>query len=494
MAVQPIYQFLGQLPDCTPARWRRFQVLGSVSMARLAYITMIAFDIPPGHLFRLMLPLEENLLRRDPQALKQYPADMRFQSWEIHTGDEPRGVFPGMRRTGEATFSILSHLPQLGAGDHLTLYAYPGKNVTVELTLEKIFQDRDLPGRDLPRILEGQGPGVDLPLEDLPGTPPDFLPHLLEDLNFRVKKLPRWYADLGEQHSDPGPKAQYWLNRGYLKDGTGVSGSSLLRQSPQAPDRSPRGDLKDGTKVPDSSTHRQSRQAPDRSPAGEAPGSPEGVYQFRVELERCIPTLWRQFQVPAGFTVAELCYVLMAIFRTFAYHLYLVTLPVWDNLRALDLLTEGRKRAFPPVIRYSCHAPWADPPGTDGDIPDLDAARYTLRDIELNRPGDTLLVEYDLGQRWCFRLTLERLFRDDSFSAGDLPRVLAGEGYGILEDCGGPDALEEILTDPALAHSHLIRLNLPPIDLKHFDLDDCNRHLAEELPKIRAAYQRTGSR
>jgi len=25
-----------------------------------------------------------------------------------------------------------------------------------------------------------------------------------------------------------------------------------------------------------------------------------------------------------------------------------------------------------------------------------------------------------------------------------LPRVLEGEGYGIIEDCGGPDILKEI--------------------------------------------------
>lgn len=43
MASQPIYQFYVELQDYTPKIWRRFQVLGNVTAARLGYIIMTMF-------------------------------------------------------------------------------------------------------------------------------------------------------------------------------------------------------------------------------------------------------------------------------------------------------------------------------------------------------------------------------------------------------------------------------------------------------------------
>jgi hypothetical protein len=58
MATQPIYQFYAELDDFKPKIWRRFQVPGNVTFARLGYITMTLFEITASHLFALEAPLE----------------------------------------------------------------------------------------------------------------------------------------------------------------------------------------------------------------------------------------------------------------------------------------------------------------------------------------------------------------------------------------------------------------------------------------------------
>lgn len=66
------------------------------------------------------------------------------------------------------------------------------------------------------------------------------------------------------------------------------------------------------------------------------------------------------------------------------------------------------------------------------------------------------MFEYDFGDGWEIMIVLEKIIDTDSDISGkDLPRVLEGEGYGIIEDCGGSEGL----------------------DLGIFDLDDMNFRL-----------------
>ena len=45
MASQPIYQFYAELKDYEPKMWRRFQVPGNITMARLGYILMTMYEM-----------------------------------------------------------------------------------------------------------------------------------------------------------------------------------------------------------------------------------------------------------------------------------------------------------------------------------------------------------------------------------------------------------------------------------------------------------------
>ena len=51
---------------------------------------------------------------------------------------------------------------------------------------------------------------------------------------------------------------------------------------------------------------------------------------------------------------------------------------------------------------------------------------------------------YDFGDDWEINVKLEKIIIDETLSKKDLPRVLKGKGYGIIEDCGGIDGLKSI--------------------------------------------------
>lgn len=63
LSSQPIYQFYAELIDYTPKIWRRFQVFGNITMARLGYIVMTLYEMQAEHLFQMVYPMQENFER-----------------------------------------------------------------------------------------------------------------------------------------------------------------------------------------------------------------------------------------------------------------------------------------------------------------------------------------------------------------------------------------------------------------------------------------------
>lgn len=92
-------------------------------------------------------------------------------------------------------------------------------------------------------------------------------------------------------------------------------------------------------------------------------------------------------------------------------------------------------------------------------------------------------MEYDFGDGWEIKLTLEAVIEDK-----ELPRVLEGEGYGIIEDCGGPGGLERI-TEALQKKSGEEYKNLrtwlgwDELDLSSVDVTDMNFRL-KKVPRI----------
>lgn len=218
------------------------------------------------------------------------------------------------------------------------------------------------------------------------------------------------------------------------------------------------------------------------------------VYRFHAELLDYTPKIWRRFEINGIKSMAELGYALMVLFEMRASHLFGFTYDygkqIFQEMQAeygdaalertlgKDAMTDRRKVwrfELPSEDRYE-----------NGQEKWMDASRYRLKDITTETPRD-FLFEYDYGDNWRVGLTLESCDKTE-ISASELPRVLEGAGFGIIEDCGGVGGLEELAKafrkKKGAQYSDLCEwLGIDELDLTAFDLDDMNFRL-KKLPRI----------
>lgn len=194
------------------------------------------------------------------------------------------------------------------------------------------------------------------------------------------------------------------------------------------------------------------------------------IYQFYSELAGYEPKTWRRFQVPRNITMAKLGYILMTMYEMEAIHLFNVTVSTPDDLQ----------------IRYEIIKEDDDVIPEDDDLT-YDAATAILG-RQFSKPGTELFMEYDYGDNWEISLTLEDVLHDEKLLGRELPRVLDGEGYGIIEDCGGPDELKRlaVVSRDKCGHDYeelLVWLERDELDLCAFNKDDMNYRL-KKVPRI----------
>ena len=253
MASQPIYQFYAQLVDYKPKIWRRFQIANNISMARFGYIIMTMFEMQASHLFCFDVPFEENFRAHIGETYTDSAINSALEgtdflasinknwhieilteeSYEYHD-DESEKLINAVDNTVK---NILSY-PK----EYMTFTYDYGDNWNISITLEKIIEDKELNGKELPRVLEGAGYGI---IEDCGGTyglvdiakafkkkkgneykeycewlgidDLDLSKFDIEDMNFRLKKVPRIYADAYEYGLEPTKRSLDLLNRKYKK-------------------------------------------------------------------------------------------------------------------------------------------------------------------------------------------------------------------------------------------------------------------------------------
>ncbi|CAN5879476.1 hypothetical protein BH23GEM9_BH23GEM9_08800 [soil metagenome] len=144
------------------------------------------------------------------------------------------------------------------------------------------------------------------------------------------------------------------------------------------------------------------------------------VYTLRIELVHIEPVIWRHFDVPAGYTLAEVHDVIQ---RVMGWH--------DSHLHAFEIGTEGYG---PGINEY--------------DEDEQDEAVVQMGDVGL-QVGDRFTYIYDFGDDWAHTLTVESIRRD--VAADDVPRVVAGDRACPPDDCGGVSGyydLLEALADP----------------------------------------------
>ena len=170
------------------------------------------------------------------------------------------------------------------------------------------------------------------------------------------------------------------------------------------------------------------------------------IYQFYTELEDYEPKIWRRFQVLQNITMARLGYVLMTMYEMKAEHLFCFDVPHAENYFRYQAARIGKENVIDIFQQYPEEANWeiSISDEFDEDIPfegkRMDAAATRMKDV-LRHEQDRMTFSYDFGDGWEISVVLEKILRNSDIPGDELPRVLEGAGYGIIEDCGGSGGL-----------------------------------------------------
>jgi hypothetical protein len=186
--------------------------------------------------------------------------------------------------------------------------------------------------------------------------------------------------------------------------------------------------------------------------------APAPIYQLKVTLMDSKPPIWRRILVRSD--------VKLDIF-----HMILQETMGWTNSHLHQFTAHG-----------ASYGPHYQELG--GELEYENEARYRLSQL-LIREKDSLQYEYDFGDSWDHKITLEKILPDDS--TVQPPCCIKGKRNGPPEDCGGVwgyDSLIEIMSNPKHPeHEEMLEWLGGEFDPEHFDLDEINEALSAFRPK-----------
>lgn len=246
MASQPLYQLYLELEDYEPKIWRRIQVMNNLKFSRLAYIIMTLFEMQASHLYEFEIDILENLRRRYKEVWKEI-FDKDYDIKKIRCGipneDNIYGenFFEGYEPLKDASKEYVKHYINNINDEMIFKYDF-GDNWIIKIKIEKLIKNSQESGKNFPKVIGGQGYGI---IENCGGAGGlenlreafklkngeeyenysewlgvkelDLTKFDIEDMNFRVKKIPRIYADIYEYQLEPTEQSMKILNRDYLK-------------------------------------------------------------------------------------------------------------------------------------------------------------------------------------------------------------------------------------------------------------------------------------
>lgn len=165
------------------------------------------------------------------------------------------------------------------------------------------------------------------------------------------------------------------------------------------------------------------------------------IYEIYVELEGYSPKMWRRFQVMSDITIAKLGYIIMSIYEVKNYYSYEFRIDEFENYKrkhpeyvANPELLNNIKKDFR-KLRYGITRKKNTYTyrQTDGYGELLDATEEKLMNV-IKVPKEELTFRYDPEINWTFKVVIEKKFTDRNLYAKDLPKVLGGSGFGIIEN------------------------------------------------------------
>ncbi len=216
------------------------------------------------------------------------------------------------------------------------------------------------------------------------------------------------------------------------------------------------------------------------------------IYQFVMELNDYKPKIWRRIQVLGDVNIAKLGYIVMSLFEMEGRHSFNFEVPVIDNLN----ITSGgkaedvqNKEVYDMLEKNGGKVTielFFDDYKYEPKMFTINALEITLNRV-LSSVGERMYFNYDYSDRWQITLQLEKIFTDSNLPESELPILLDGEGFGIIEDCGGVDGLAEIATafkDKGEGYAEYCEwLDLTELDIEAFNKERVDFKL-KKFPKL----------
>lgn len=213
------------------------------------------------------------------------------------------------------------------------------------------------------------------------------------------------------------------------------------------------------------------------------------VYQFKATLIGFRPTMWRRFQLPSNDSLAHLAYLVMDMFEMTGSHLFCLEQMTFD--RKKNPLTASKRSMLDSVHRFEVGEEERDRYGFSNRN-NGDATKIIVSDCFLEK-GDQMVLSYDYGDDWAIKIAFEKQV-EEPVDIDDLPRILAGQGYGIIEDCGGIYGLTSIVQAYLTKEGEDYEMyrewfGVDEFDLMAFDVDEKNETIRDAIGYYASIYE-----
>jgi hypothetical protein len=195
---------------------------------------------------------------------------------------------------------------------------------------------------------------------------------------------------------------------------------------------------------------------------------PPETLVLKITLLYSVPKIWRRVEVPGGFTLHKLHYVIQCVFDWTDSHLYHFLVPPGGKLTRAARANAQRYQVLPP-----------DPYFADDQPEDRPADEAIIGRI-FTPECKQIIYEYDFGDSWEHLVKLEK--RKPAGVRDAIPHCLAGENAAPMDDLGGVygyynwlDAFQDRSHE---SHQEAVEWLGADFDPVRFDLDRANKRLA----------------
>jgi len=192
------------------------------------------------------------------------------------------------------------------------------------------------------------------------------------------------------------------------------------------------------------------------------------ICTLKIKYVGCDDKIWREAQISSNAHLCDLGYMILATFDTMAYHLF-------------NISYKGVTYELP----------------SDEDEISEDKCLFFVKLSELNlQIGDKLTMIYDFGCDQEFKIDVTDIQPMGRGKGRAYPKIVAGEGRGIIDDMSADDLAELIQQiDKAgssgiqFAGDGIIFANMPDWDYRNYSIEYDNCLLKGTIARIAEGYE-----